>query len=151
MDTVYNDDLKTALSFPEFFQKVTALKSNHENVEGVFCSGFIPDIQTYPALQYIRCPAGTAKLTIMPDGSVYPCYLFARYDDFVLGNILYHDFNRIWKNPILDFFRNFEKNTCVNTNCELFSSCHGGCPAVSLLIYGSINAPDPRCVLPSSS
>jgi len=100
MDTVCNDDLKMALSFPEFFQRVTALKSNHANVEGVFCSGFIPDIQTYPVLQYVRCPAGTTKLTIMPDGSVYPCYLFARHADFVLGNILYDHFNSIWKNPI---------------------------------------------------
>jgi len=146
MDTIDKDDLKAALSFPEFFQRIVSLKNNHKNVEAVFCSGFIPDIQRYPVLRHVRCPAGTTKLTIMPDGSVYPCYLFARHNNFLLGNILYDNFTRIWKNPVLNFFRKFEKNNCINPNCELFSSCHGGCPAVSLLVSGDIAAPDPRCV-----
>ncbi len=146
MDTVCADDLKTSLTFSEYFQRLTSLKTIYKNVDGVFCLGFIPDTSTYPVLQHVRCPAGTTKLTVMPDGTVYPCYLFARHDDFMLGNILNNDFSRIWNNPILDFFRNYEKNDCINTDCELFSLCHGGCPAVSLLIYGSINAPDPRCV-----
>jgi radical SAM protein with 4Fe4S-binding SPASM domain len=146
MDAVCVDDLKTSLSFSEYFQKLNSLKTIYKNADGVFCSGFIPDTSKYPVLQYVRCPAGTTKLSIMPDGTVYPCYLFARHNNFVLGNILYDDFNRIWKNPILQFFRTFEKNLCVNKKCDLFSSCHGGCPAVSLLIYGSMNAPEPRCV-----
>src|SRR4030065_523691 len=68
--------------------------------------------QTFPEThrKYLRCPAGTTKLTVMPDGTVYPCYLFARHDNFRLGNILVDDFVKIWKNSILDFFRNFEKN-----------------------------------------
>jgi radical SAM protein with 4Fe4S-binding SPASM domain len=93
---------------------------------------FVQDLSLIPVrilyLQHVRCPAGTTKLTVMPDGTVYPCYLLARHDEFMLGNMFYDDFEKIWKNPILDFFRNFEKNNCINTNCELFSSCHGGCP-----------------------
>ncbi|MFH0933147.1 MAG: radical SAM protein [Nitrospirota bacterium] len=150
MDTVYNDDLKNSLPFYEFLKRIKSLKGVYENVDGVFCSGFIPDVEHYPVLQYVRCPAGTTKLTVMPNGSVYPCYLFSWHDDFRLGNMLFDDFDKIWKNPVLDFFRNFEKNSCTNTGCKLFSLCHGGCPAVSLLIFGSINAPDPRCVSPSS-
>jgi len=146
MDTVYSEDLKTSLTFLEYLRKINSVRSIHENVEGVFCSGFIPDTQKYPILQDVRCPAGTTKLTIMPDGTVYPCYLFVRHNDFILGNILNDNFNSIWENPILDFFRTFEKNSCVNKKCELFSFCHGGCPAVSLLISGNIEAPDPRCV-----
>jgi radical SAM protein with 4Fe4S-binding SPASM domain len=146
MDAVCRDDLKTSLTFFEYFQRLNSLKTIYKNVDGVYCSGFITDTQKYPALKDVRCPAGTTKLTIMPDGNVYPCYLFARHDDFRLGNILVDDFDRIWKNPLLDFFRNFEKNDCINTDCELFALCHGGCPAVSLLISGNIRAPDPRCV-----
>jgi radical SAM protein with 4Fe4S-binding SPASM domain len=146
MDTVCVDDLITSLTFAEYFQRLKSLKASYKNLDGVFCSGFIPDSSKYPALQYVRCPAGTTKLTIMPDGTVYPCYLFSRYDNFRLGNVLVDDFVKIWKNPLLDFFRKFEKNDCINTDCELFPLCHGGCPAVSLLIYGSMNAPDPRCV-----
>ncbi len=146
MDTVCRTDLKISLTFFEYFQRLNSLKTISKNVDGVFCSGFIPDASKYPVLQYVRCPAGTTKLTIMPDGTVYPCYLFARHNNFRLGNIFVDDFVKIWKNPILDFFRNFENNYCINTDCELFSLCHGGCPAVSLLISGSMNAPDPRCI-----
>ncbi len=146
MDTLYHDDFKNSLPFYDFCQTIKSLKAVYENVDGVFCSGFIPDIEHYPVLQYVRCPAGTTKLSVLPNGSVYPCYLLARHDDFRLGNILVDDFDRIWENPILDFFRNYEKNSCINTSCKLFSLCHGGCPAVSLLIFGNLNAPDPRCV-----
>jgi radical SAM protein with 4Fe4S-binding SPASM domain len=148
MDAVCQDDLKMSLPFCEFLKRLNGLKSIHKNVEGVFCSGFLPDDKKYPVLQYVRCPAGTTKLSIMPDGSVYPCYLFARYDNFKLGNILNDDFSRIWKSPILDFFRTFEQNSCLNKACELFHRCHGGCPAVSLLISGNIESPDPRCIKP---
>lgn len=151
MDTLNKDDLKKSLPFYEFFKKVDNLKNIYKDLDGVFCSGFVPDIENYPVLQYVRCPAGTTKLAVMPDGSTYPCYLFFKNDEFRLGNILVDDFDRIWKNPILDFFRIFEKNSCINTRCELFSICHGGCPAVSFFIFSSIKAPDPRCVSQSSS
>ena len=147
MDTLYEDDLKTSLPFYEFLKALNNLKDIYKNVNGVFCSGFIPDTKNYPSLQHVRCPAGTTKISIMPDGSVYPCYLFSRHEEFKLGNILTDDFENIWGNPILNYFRRFDKNTCTNTRCELFSDCHGGCPAVSLLIYGDLNAPDPRCVV----
>lgn len=145
MDTLYENDLEKSLPFYEFYKKIDQLKEIYNNVDGVFCSGFVPDIENYPVLEYVRCPAGTTKLAVLPDGSIYPCYLFFRNEGLRLGNIFVDDFDRIWKNPILDFFRRFEKNTCINSGCELFSLCHGGCPAVSLSIYGDINAPDPRC------
>jgi len=151
MDTLSEGDLRDSLPFYVFFQEVNRLKNLYRHVNGVFCSGFIPDIENHPVLQYVRCPAGTTKLSVMPDGSVYPCYLFFRNREFRLGNILIDKFNRIWKNPVLDFFRKFEKNSCINTRCELFSLCHGGCPAISFMIFGSLNAPDPRCVLSSAS
>ena len=146
MDTLSEGDLRDSLPFYVFFQEVNRLKNLYRHVNGVFCSGFIPDTKNYPVLQYVRCPAGTTKLSVMPDGSVYPCYLFFRNREFRLGNILIDEFNRIWKNPVLEFFRKFEKNSCINTRCELFSLCHGGCPAVSFMIFGDMNAPDPRCV-----
>lgn len=146
MDTLSEGDLRDSLPFYVFFQEVNRLKNLYRHVNGVFCSGFIPDIENHPVLQYVRCPAGTTKLSVMPDGSVYPCYLFFRNREFRLGNILIDEFNRIWKNPVLEFFRKFEKNSCINTRCELFSLCHGGCPAISFMIFGSLNAPDPRCV-----
>jgi radical SAM protein with 4Fe4S-binding SPASM domain len=146
MDTLHKDDLKNSLPFYEYYIKLNQLKAIFDNLEGVFCSGFVSDINNYPFLQHVRCPAGTTKLSVMPDGSVYPCYLLFKNEEFRLGNILFDDFYKIWENPVLDFFRKFDKNSCINTKCELFSHCHGGCPAISFLISGDINAPDPRCV-----
>lgn len=146
MDILYKDELENCLSFFDYFKKLNYVKYFYEHINGVFCSGFIPDIKSYPVLKYVRCPAGTTKLSVLPDGSVYPCYLFFRYDEFKLGNIFVDDFKNIWENPLLDFFRVFENNNCVNTKCNLFSVCHGGCPAVSFFVSGSLNAPDPRCV-----
>ncbi len=146
MDVLNKDDLDLSLPFPDYLGKLNRLKELHSNVHGVFCSGFIPDSETFPVLERVRCPAGTTKMSILPDGSVYPCYLFFRHDDFRLGNLLDDDIQQIWNSPVLDAFRSFEKNNCVNQECQLHTKCHGGCPAVSLLVNGDVSAPDPRCI-----
>jgi len=146
MDTLRNTDLARSLPFAQFHKTLNSLRRRHKNLEGVYCSGFIPDIGNYPILESVRCPAGTTKLSIMPDGSVYPCYLLFQRPEFRLGNILSDRLKDIENNPLLNFFKTFKKNECLNVHCDLFSRCHGGCPAVSLAVHGDLNAPDPRCV-----
>ena len=146
MDTLHSADLQNSLSFPRFYRQLNDFKGRHESVEGVYCSCFLPDIENYPVLQGARCPAGTTKLSVMPDGSVYPCYLLFQRPEFRLGNILHDNFMDIIKRPVLDYFRTFMGNRCPDTFCEFLSRCHGGCPAVSLMITGDPDAPDPRCI-----
>ncbi|MDP3988279.1 MAG: radical SAM protein [Candidatus Levybacteria bacterium] len=145
MDVVDGRNLANSLPFDRFYGELGRLKKMHRGLDGVFCSGFIPDQAANYPLKSVRCPAGTAKLSILPDGSVYPCYLFFRYPEFALGNILRDDFQKIWQNPILDFFRSFTENHCPDTGCTLFSACHGGCPAMSYIFHHDLDAPDPRC------
>ena len=114
----------------------------------VSCSGFLPDYQQYPELLKARCPAGTTKLGIMPDGTVYPCNLFFGRDEFRLGNILTDPFAEIWSHHKLSFFRTFTGNSCPRKDCELHVRCHGGCPAHSYAHTGKRTAPEPRCVPP---
>jgi radical SAM protein with 4Fe4S-binding SPASM domain len=111
----------------------------------VYCSGFLPDIEHYPELSQTRCPAGTTKLGVMPDGSVYPCNLFFGKKEFFLGNILTDPFESIWSHEVLAFFRSVTENPCLVRHCTVRSECHGGCPAHSLFITGDLAAPDPRC------
>ncbi len=146
MDTLFADELGDSLPFYEFYKKMIKIKKMHKKIDSVFCSGFIPDKKKYPLLENVRCPAGTTKLSILPDGTAYPCYLFFGYKNFRLGNILNDRFDDIWGNPLLDFFRSYDKNNCCVTDCELFSECHGGCPAVSYSICNDLSAPDPRCI-----
>ncbi|MEW6002371.1 MAG: radical SAM/SPASM domain-containing protein [Nitrospirota bacterium] len=146
MDTLYKDDLKETKPFYTFLRELEEIKNGYGNIEGIYCSGFISDTHENPLLQHVRCPAGTTKLSFMPDGSVYPCYLLFRSEKFKLGNILKDSLSNIWNNPILNYFRGFEKNRCLKKDCELFSLCHGGCPAISFIFYDDLDAPDPRCI-----
>ena len=146
MDVVDKDSLGDSLPFYDFYRDLHALRKMHKNIKGVFCSGFIPDTREYPVLTHVRCPAGTTKLSILSDGNAYPCYLLFRNSEFALGNLLVDDFETIWNNPVLNVFREFKKNPCLDTRCEVHSACHGGCPALSLLILNDITAPDPRCM-----
>lgn len=145
-DVLSANELEHSVPFYTFFNRLRELRAMHNNIENVYCAGFIPDTARHPFLAHVRCPAGTTKLSVLPDGSVYPCYLFFRHKEFRLGNILDDNFTGIWRNPRLDFFRTFGGNRCPNAGCELFSACHGGCPAVSLSIAGDLTAPDPRCI-----
>jgi radical SAM protein with 4Fe4S-binding SPASM domain len=146
MDVTDQNDLKYSMPFYRFYQDILKLKTNTGNIDGVFCSGFIPDSIHYPELEFVRCPAGTTKLSLLPNGDMYPCYLFFQFPEFRLGNILADDFNTIWHHPILNHFRTFKRNTCPKTSCSLFDACHGGCPALSYIFYNTLDGPDPRCM-----
>jgi len=146
MDVVDKDRMGDSLPFYDFYRDLHTLRKMHKNIKGVFCSGFIPDTQEYQVLTDVRCPAGTTKLSVLPDGTAYPCYLLFRNSEFALGNLLVDNFETIWNNPVLNVFKQFKGNPCRDTRCELHSACHGGCPALSLLISNDITAPDPRCV-----
>ena len=146
MDTISENDLIDSMPFYEFYKRLSDLRDKHPNIAGVYCGGFLPDTNKQPLLRNMRCPAGTTKLSILPDGSVYPCYLFFRHREFRMGNIFTERFEDILESPILSYFRTFSGNKCLVTTCQLFSECHGGCPAISLLVYNDLDAPDPRCI-----
>lgn len=144
MDALSDDDLKDCPAYYEYREILDRLQRDYPQAEGVYCSGFVPcKDEPVPAM---RCPAGSTKLSVLPDGSVYPCYLLFRRGEFRLGNIFEDAFCSIWENPTLDFFRNFGGNKCPRRECAFFRKCRGGCPAVSLSVTGSLDAPDPRCL-----
>jgi len=144
-DVMHAGDLKGSVPFNLFYRAITTT-FDPSRVGMVYCSGFFPDTESYPGLAHVRCPAGTAKLGVLPDGSVYPCNLFFGIEQFRLGNILTDPFEKIWKSAVLSFFRSFVGNACPRTGCELHALCHGGCPAHSLVHFGDLAAPDPRCI-----
>jgi radical SAM protein with 4Fe4S-binding SPASM domain len=142
-------DLGETVPFPVYLDFVSRFPA--DRVGTVFCSGFLPDVERYPQLDSVRCPAGTTKLGAMPDGSVYPCNLFFGRKEFMLGNILTDPFQKLWEHKTLSLFRRFNGNRCSRPNCPLHAACHGGCPAQSLMATGDVAAPDPRCAVSSIS
>jgi len=143
-DALEGSQLRDTVPFDEFFPAAPD-RFKRQNVGAVFCSGFLPDCTTYPVLAKVRCPAGTTKLGIMPDGSVYPCNLFFGKTEFLLGNIFTDELDAIWGHPVLSFFRAFDRNRCPRRGCDLHAACHGGCPAHAYLHAGDLAAPEPRC------
>lgn len=146
LDVVERQGLEDSLPFEHYYAALRRLQQMYQGLKGVYCAGFIPHQADDSFVKSPRCPAGTTKLSMLADGSVYPCYLFFPYPEFSLGNIFRDDYQKIWQNPLLDFFRSFTKNRCPNTGCSLFSACHGGCPAMSYRFYHHLAAPDPRCM-----
>ena len=144
-DALEGLELRDTVPFDEFYPASPA-QFNRQNVSMVYCSGFIPDTASYSDLETVRCPAGTTKLGIMPDGSVYPCNLLFGKKEFLLGNILTDPLDAIWQHRALSFFRSFSGNRCPRRTCDLHALCHGGCPAHSFAHSGSLEAPEPRCM-----
>jgi radical SAM protein with 4Fe4S-binding SPASM domain len=133
------------LSFRRFYNRfVTELREYFTGA--VYCSGFLPALREYPHLERMRCPAGTVKIGLLPDGSVYPCNLFFRIEEFCLGNIFDDPVEDILRDERLGFFREFQGNQCPVWECGLHRDCHGGCPAHALIHFGRLDAPDPRCL-----
>jgi radical SAM protein with 4Fe4S-binding SPASM domain len=132
-------------SFPEFFVSYAGLKtalSGFLEIGFVAASGFYK----YGAPKKGRCDAGATKIAVMPDGSVFPCNLLAGFREFCLGNIFHDDRERIWDNPVLQYFRNFNAiNPCNDSTCSHHKTCTGGCPAHSYSFFHTMDAADPRC------
>ena len=144
-DLVGRKEQISFFSFPQFWQFYTNLKTLMEGVieiDFVAASGFCLSKDNLRG----RCNAGLKKIAVMPDGSAFPCNLFAGFNDFYLGNILRDNIEDIWGNEILQFFRDTDhKNICKKHECIHFLTCRGGCPAHSYFIHGTLDRIDPRC------
>jgi radical SAM protein with 4Fe4S-binding SPASM domain len=92
-----------------------------------------------------RCAGGVLKLSVLPDGTTFPCSLLHRFERFNLGNIFNNDLISIWTNQKLDYFRTFTKNSCDIEDCSNRSACTGGCPAHGYYHYKNPAASDIRC------
>lgn len=143
-DTIGRRLYRPCFSFPEFYDIYSQVKMNSKcllDVNLVAASGFYK----YGG-QAGRCDAGTEKIAILPDGSAFPCNLFAGFKEFRLGSIFSDGIEKILRNPLLESFRNYDgRNQCGVTDCRNYSACTGGCPAHSYFFYHTLHTGDPRC------
>jgi radical SAM protein with 4Fe4S-binding SPASM domain len=131
-------------SFPEFRERFNQIR---ESLEGVLDIGFVAAsaFYKYGSTAQIRCDAGSAKVALLPDGSVFPCNLFFGFQEFCMGNIFKDNFKNILDNLVLDRLKIFQGNQCPVKSCNHYFTCTGGCPAHSYFFYGSFDFADPRC------
>jgi radical SAM protein with 4Fe4S-binding SPASM domain len=140
-DTV--SDLYSALSYTDFLSVFHSLRSTNAAIEINKVNASCFEKAALP--KGIRCAGGVRKLSVMPDGSVYPCNLFQSAPEFNLGNIFTETFSEIWSSPRLAFFRSHSSNKCTMTDCSNHISCTGGCPAHALVHGHDLHGMDIRC------
>ena len=134
---------KDAMGFTEFESFYRSLSGVNANIgifkvhASCFNRNLIPD--------GVRCSGGVRKLSILPDGSVFPCNLFHCLEEFTLGNVFESDLSSLWKSPKLSLFREYRGNRCGHENCFNNASCTGGCPAHGYYHYGDPDHMDIRC------
>ncbi len=96
-----------------------------------------PDDSSVGAL----CSVGNNALTIMPDGTVYPC----RRLPIPIGNILTDGLYSIWyDSEFLWKIRDPKNMQGKCRNCELLANCRG-CRAMAYFCSGDYMAEDPQC------
>jgi len=96
-----------------------------------------PDDTTVGAL----CSAGNNALTIMPDGTVYPC----RRLPIPIGNVLTDGFYKIWYgSDVLWRLRNQRELNHKCRECEYLMNCRG-CRAMAYSTSGDFMGEDPQC------
>ncbi len=139
MDAVTEEDLKLSMPFYEFMKLIKEWQNQYSGIQPVYCKGFTGGDKKY------RCPAGTEKITVMPDGAVYPCYLLSRFDDFRIGYIFQNSLKDILMSQKLKIFKTSFNNSCHNKLCNLKEKCRGGCVAHSIIHYNDSSKSDPRC------
>jgi len=89
---------------------------------------------------YSGCGIGYSIITILADGTVYPC----RRLPVEIGKVPRQSIREIFINsPELNKMRHTE-NMQKCKKCELVQFCRG-CPAVSYAVYKDYMAPDPQC------
>lgn len=87
------------------------------------------------------CSAGNNALTIMPDGTVYPC----RRLPIPIGNVLTDGFFKIWYgSEVLWQLRNPDNLGGKCRDCDLLTQCRG-CRAMAYFTSGNYMAEDPQC------
>ncbi len=147
-DFIGRKNLNNCLSFPAFhgfYEKLRNATRGNMEVGFVAASGFHKHGQDSHGL----CDAGRTKIALLPDGSAFPCNLFFGFPGFRLGNIFTDGLEKIWNSSVLDIFRKAIEKRCPENTCRHYSTCSGGCPAHSYFFYGTVQKPDPRCMIKS--
>ena len=86
-----------------------------------------------------RCNAGINKITICPDGTIYPCDSLVGLEKFVLGNIKDHDIVKTFN------FKNVTVDTISKcSDCDIRYLCGGDCYYNAYRKTGCQIIPDPE-------
>jgi radical SAM protein with 4Fe4S-binding SPASM domain len=111
------------------------------------------EIALHRALQFLgggpayHCTAGDTLITVMPDGTLYPC----RRMPINAGNLHQTPLEILYDGPL---FRQLRDPAVVASGCEKCTYeklCRGGLRCLSHAVEGSLSIADPGCWLSSTA
>lgn len=98
-------------------------------------------LQDHPTAKISDCSAGYGLITVMPDGTVYPC----RKLPIPAGNARKDSFADIYQSGVFQRVRNVGRLAQVCRQCKDFQLCQGGARCMAFNYFNSEIAPDPYC------
>ncbi len=138
-------DLKDEFLTPDevkgVFQKIYSLAMKENKVRILLYRPLLALLNGNDPTVGALCSAGNNALTIMHDGTIYPC----RRLPIPIGNALSDSFYKVWyTSQVLWDIRNIGNIKGKCADCDLIPVCRG-CRAMAYALTGDYLAEDPQC------
>ncbi len=93
------------------------------------------------------CGGMATSLSILADGTIHACDLLEEREELKFGNVRNTTIAGAWHSEKAETFRNPDPARFAEPcrSCETARFCRTGCLSYSLVCYGDLYAPDPRC------
>jgi len=135
------DEFLTSEELKDIFQRIYSLAMKKDKIRILLYRPLFALLNGNDPTVGAMCSAGTNALTIMHDGTVYPC----RRLPISIGNALKDSFYKIWyTSDVLWNIRNSKNIKGKCNNCNFIPLCRG-CRAMAYALTGDYLAGDPQC------
>jgi len=138
---ILKDELLTPDEVREVFQKIYSLAMKEDSIRILLYRPLFALFNGTDPTVGALCSVGNNALTIMHDGTIYPC----RRLPIPIGNALTDSFYKVWyTSEILWNVRNYNNLKGKCADCDLIPVCRG-CRAMAYALTGDYLAEDPQC------
>ena len=135
------DELLTADEVREIFQRIYSIAMKDEKIRILLYRPLFALLDGNGPTVGALCSVGNNALTIMHDGTIYPC----RRLPIPIGNALTDSFFKVWyTSEVLWNVRNQQNIKGKCADCDLIPICRG-CRAMAYALTGDYLAEDPQC------
>jgi len=135
------DQLLSPHELKSLYEEVYKMAVNGVNMRVLLYRPLFAQIAPEDPTVGALCSVGNNALTVMPDGTVYPC----RRLPIPIGNILKDGLFSIWyDSDVLWRIRNPQNLGGKCKECDLLANCRG-CRAMAYFCSGDYMAEDPQC------
>jgi len=139
--TGIKDEFLTADEVRDVFERIYSLAMKEDKIRILLYRPLFALFNGKDPTVGALCSVGNNALTIMHDGTIYPC----RRLPIPIGNALTDSLYKIWyTSDVLWSIRNTNNIKGKCGNCELISVCRG-CRALAYTMTGDYLSEDPQC------